>query len=470
MTHEDRKHRSRRLSLGALSLVAFFAAVVASPAPAIAWSTPPSSFTVSQSPASATTVIPGDAVNFTLDVDLASSATALIIKGTLASGLGFAASPFNAPYDSFCVPGGQSFVCSSPVPQGVGPIVPLVVGAIATNVVDTTTITQSANSFSVQDGQFGVPVTAPSSVLPTLTVSNESIHLGVTDSADPVLAGTNTTYTLAIDNNGSAASGAYTAVLSLAGGTVINIVCPMPASLGTGNGSATATCLDQPSLGPTVTATMIVTVEANVSASDFVMSATASLAPGAGNATGSPSGILLDTPGDSDESTAVTGTGITPTPTPTNTPTNTPTATATPTQTPTPTATGTATSTPTKTPTATPTGRTSSSQIVVAAPPAGTFVPRSRLTFTATTGTLSPAPSAVGFVIKRKSDNTYWNGATATWQTDVFENAATAAAAANTWTFAVTGEARRQFVNTTVIVTARTATNQSATTPEIAIR
>lgn len=446
------------------------AAIIASPAPAIAWATPPSSFTVSQSPASATTVAPGDPVTFTLDVDLASSATALIIKGTLASGLGFAATPFNAPYDSFCSKSGQSFVCSSPVPQGVGPIVSLVVEAVATNVIDTTAITQSANSFSVQDGQFGVPVTAPGSALPTLTVSNEKIHLGVTDSADPVLSGTNTTYTVTVENNGSAASGKYTAALSIAGGSVVNIVCPMPASLGTGNGSAIATCEDQPSVGPGATATMFVTAHANVSASDFVMSATASLTPGTGNVTGSPSGILLDALGDSGESTQVTGTGITPTPTNTTTPTNTPTPTATPTHTATPTATGTATSTPTKTPTATPTGRASSTQLVVAAPSAGTFVPRSRLTFTATTGTISPAPSAVGFVIKRKTDNKYWNGTTATWQTDLFENAATAASSGNIWSYAVTGEDRRQFVNTTVIVTARTTSHQSASTPEIAIR
>jgi hypothetical protein len=115
-----------------------------------------------------------------------------------------------------------------------------------------------------------------------------------------------------------------------------------------------------------------------------------------------------------------------------------------------------------------------STQLVVAAPAAGVSIPRSRLTFTATAGTISPAPTAVTFVIKRKSDNQYWNDSAGAWQADPFENAAIASDTAGTWTFAVTGENRRQFVGTTVVVTAHASTDaalyESTAKPEIAIR
>ena len=115
---------------------------------------------------------------------------------------------------------------------------------------------------------------------------------------------------------------------------------------------------------------------------------------------------------------------------------------------------------------------TASSQLVVAAPAAGVMVPRSRLTFTATTGTLAPTPASLTFVVKRKSDGKYWNDTAAAWQADAFENAATLAN--GTWTFAITGVNRRQFVNMTAIVTAHTTAGgtlyESATNPEIVIR
>lgn len=100
-------------------------------------------------------------------------------------------------------------------------------------------------------------------------------------------------------------------------------------------------------------------------------------------------------------------------------------------------------------------------------------MPRSS-TFTATDGTISPTPTALTFVIKRKSDNKYWNGTAAAWQADSFENAGVEAATAGSWTFAVTGDDRRQFVGTTVIVTAHASTDialyESSVKPEIAIR
>jgi hypothetical protein len=114
---------------------------------------------------------------------------------------------------------------------------------------------------------------------------------------------------------------------------------------------------------------------------------------------------------------------------------------------------------------------TASDQLVVAEPPDGTLVPRSRLSFSATTGTL--APSAVSFVIKRTSDGKYWNGSAHAWQTDLFENAA-AEADDGPWEYAVTGDDRRQFVNTVVTVEARaTAAGlpyKSAAAPTLDIR
>lgn len=120
----------------------------------------------------------------------------------------------------------------------------------------------------------------------------------------------------------------------------------------------------------------------------------------------------------------------------------------------------------------TPGAATPSSQLVVAAPAAGVLTPRSRLTFSATTGTLAPAPTALTFVVKRKSDGKYWNDPAAAWQADAFENAGTLGS--GTWTFAITGANRRQFVNMTAVVTAHTTVGgvlyESATKPEIVIR
>jgi hypothetical protein len=117
---------------------------------------------------------------------------------------------------------------------------------------------------------------------------------------------------------------------------------------------------------------------------------------------------------------------------------------------------------------------TSSDQLVVAAPAPGVFVPRSRLTFTATTGSLSPAPTALKLVIKRKSDNKYWDATAGTWGDNPVQNATTAGSASGSWSLAITGDARRSFVNTTVVVTAYATAGStayvSAVAPEIAIR
>ena len=84
--------------------------------------------------------------------------------------------------------------------------------------------------------------------------------------------------------------------------------------------------------------------------------------------------------------------------------------------------------------------------------PADAIVARSRLAFTTTSGDLAPA--SVSLIIKRTSDNKYWNGVTHAWQSAAFENA-TIHADSGEWLLAISGEDRRLFVNTTVVVEAR---------------
>lgn len=135
----------------------------------------------------------------------------------------------------------------------------------------------------------------------------------------------------------------------------------------------------------------------------------------------------------------------------------------------------TATAVPTLTP------ATSEPFDVTAAPPTATSqlafpaalgpVPRSRLTFRVESGTL--APTQVRLTIRRTTDGKYWNAATATWQDDPVQNPMSAADSAR-WELAVTGPARRAFVNTTVTIeafaTAGANEYRSAATLTIAIR
>src|SRR6185312_15680802 len=107
-----------------------------------------------------------------------------------------------------------------------------------------------------------------------------------------------------------------------------------------------------------------------------------------------------------------------------------------------------------------------------ATPGTGNSFARSRLTFSAASGSL--APTAVTFIIKRKSDNKYWNATTGAWEASVVENAAVAGSSAGTFVLAVTGDDRREFVGTTVTVevraTAGGTTYVNAIIPEIGIR
>jgi hypothetical protein len=94
---------------------------------------------------------------------------------------------------------------------------------------------------------------------------------------------------------------------------------------------------------------------------------------------------------------------------------------------------------------------------LVIAPDAAEFTPRSRLTISASVGDL--APSSVSFIIKRASDNKFWNGATNSWQDASFQNGATADSQ-HVWHYRIPGIYRRLFVNTEIVVEARaTAAN-----------
>jgi hypothetical protein len=79
----------------------------------------------------------------------------------------------------------------------------------------------------------------------------------------------------------------------------------------------------------------------------------------------------------------------------------------------------------------------------------------------------------VTFVIKRKSDNKYWNGISGQWQADLYENAGTQGDT-GTWKYGPAGNARRSFANTVVIVEARAVQSgqpyRSASAVEITVR
>jgi len=72
------------------------------------------------------------------------------------------------------------------------------------------------------------------------------------------------------------------------------------------------------------------------------------------------------------------------------------------------------------------------------------------------------------------SDNKYWNAVTETWEASLASNAATQQGTSGTWVLAVTGEARRSFAGTTVVVEARALQGAleytSATSPQVEVR
>jgi hypothetical protein len=135
----------------------------------------------------------------------------------------------------------------------------------------------------------------------------------------------------------------------------------------------------------------------------------------------------------------------------------------------------TATSTPTLSPATSATFEvtsappTASPQLTIPAPSGA--VARSRLTFHVDSGGL--APTEVRVTIRRSSDGRFWNVAAGAWQTDPVRNLLTPAGGTG-WHLAITGVARRSFVNTSVTVEAFAiaggTTFRSASTATITVR
>ncbi|MEO9256535.1 MAG: hypothetical protein ABI305_13430, partial [Tepidiformaceae bacterium] len=188
-----------------LALLAALAVVIAlgQNSPAVqAWTTPPASLDVMQSPGAPSTVAPGDPVTFTINETVAASATNLIIKGTLNAALSFVQNAFSAPYTSVCTSSGQTFTCNAGT-FGAGTIPTLVVSAFVRPASDGATIVQTAGSFSTQDGSpipSGPVVLGPSSDLPTLTLQNRTLTISNSSSVGTVFEGSSVTFTASIAN------------------------------------------------------------------------------------------------------------------------------------------------------------------------------------------------------------------------------------------------------------------------------
>lgn len=113
---------------------------------------------------------------------------------------------------------------------------------------------------------------------------------------------------------------------------------------------------------------------------------------------------------------------------------------------------------------------TSSTQVTVSNP-ANAPIPRSRLSFNVSTGSLSA--TAVSFIVKRKADGKYWNAATGAWQTELVLNAGVHGTG-SAWALAVVGEDRREFAGTVVTLEVRATVSGTvyfnAAIPELTIR
>lgn len=103
--------------------------------------------------------------------------------------------------------------------------------------------------------------------------------------------------------------------------------------------------------------------------------------------------------------------------------------------------------------------------------PQGQPIPRSRLAFAISTGSLDA--TAVGFIVKRKSDGKYWNSTAGAWQASLVLNTGIKGTG-NAWSLAVTGDDRREFAGTLVTLEVRAtvgaAVYVNATIPDLAIR
>ncbi|MGB4861178.1 MAG: hypothetical protein WBO97_01855, partial [Tepidiformaceae bacterium] len=113
---------------------------------------------------------------------------------------------------------------------------------------------------------------------------------------------------------------------------------------------------------------------------------------------------------------------------------------------------------------------TSSTQVTVSNA-ANAPIPRSRLSFNVSTGSLSA--TAVSFIVKRKADGKYWNATTGAWQPELVLNTGVHGTG-SAWAMAIGGEDRREFAGTVVTLEVRATVSGTvyfnATIPELTIR
>ena len=103
--------------------------------------------------------------------------------------------------------------------------------------------------------------------------------------------------------------------------------------------------------------------------------------------------------------------------------------------------------------------------------PSNAPIPRSRLVFAVSTGSLDA--SATGLIVRRTSDGMYWNDTTRAWQAGLVLNVAVKGAG-NAWSLTIEGDARRAFANTAVTLEARVTVGSTvyvnSAIPELTIR
>ena len=252
---------------------------------------PPQVFTVAQSPAGPASVQPADTITYA--IDFTANATFGVsdpfITGTLSAGLSVVA--FNGPYAGICSGLNTSaFSCHLPPISANITIVQLVVTAAVANVADNFVVDLGLSNFKAKDSALDSSPVSPSGADPgALTVMNEAITVTNTPSLAGMFEAGLVSFTASLANSGSGASGAYNSVMTLSGGSVDNVVCPGGAP-GSGTGTTVATCSNNTSLAASGSTQMVVTAKAADGGSG-TLTANVSLAPGAGNVTGIPSGI-----------------------------------------------------------------------------------------------------------------------------------------------------------------------------------
>jgi hypothetical protein len=296
MVHPKTIRRTRKFAAPLVLALAMLAALVSQgtlrEAHAIA---APTVFTVVQTPNSAT-VQPEDAVTFDIDFTSSGAVTFLYIDGSLGSALsvtGFTGGlgPTNCTASGATT---QNFSCNLGNLGAATTVTTFTVHAKVRNVGDGSIVDLSQTAFFARDGGADPGVNPVTDDAGPLTIQNESIAVTNTGSLPAVFEGGLLNFTSTFTNNGSGASGSYNSTMTLAGGLVTNVVCP-GGGPGTGSGSTTATCSNNASLAPLGgSGQMIVTAQA--SNGSVGLSSSVALSPGAGNSTGTPSGILYTPP------------------------------------------------------------------------------------------------------------------------------------------------------------------------------